>query len=104
MSYDNNKNQNISPSEWCDPEDLFDINKYLPIEIDDWFDVQSEPISIKNKNLINLSKPNNIDPPWTDVGFSRLHPIRHTPAEPKTVVSPWLQNEIKPDTNLKPLT
>lgn len=89
----------------CEPEDIFDINKYLLKEInDDWFECEPEPISIKNKKLIDITKPINIDPPWTDVGFNRLHPIRHTPAEPKNVVGSWLQNEIKPDINLKPLT
>jgi len=39
-----------------EPEDLFGVDKYLPQEVnDDWFGVQPEPISVKNRHLIENS-------------------------------------------------
>lgn len=87
----------------CEPEDLFDADKYLPQEVnDDWFEVQQEPISVKNRHLVNITKPIGVD----TIGSSKKnssHDIRGAPANPKYVVSPWLQSSIEPDTNLKPL-
>ena len=86
----------------CDPEDLFDVDKYLPQEVnDDWFEVQKEPISIKNRHLINITKPIGIN----TIGQSLRNAswdIRGTPANPKIVVSPWLISSIEPDINVKP--
>ena len=87
----------------CEPEDLFDADKYLPQEVnDDWFEVQQEPISVKNRHLVNITKPIGVD----TIGSSKKnssHDIRGAPANPKYVVGPWLQSSIEPDTNLKPL-
>jgi hypothetical protein len=87
----------------CEPEDLFDVDKYLPQEVnDDWFEVQPEPISVKNRHLINITKPIGIN----TIGTSKRNAswdIRGGPACPKFVVSPWMQSSIEPDTNLKPL-
>ena len=87
----------------CQPEDLFDVDKYLPQEVnDDWFEVQPEPISVKNRHLINITKPIGIN----TIGSSLRNAswdIRGAPACPKYVVSPWLGSSIEPDTNLKPL-
>jgi len=87
----------------CEPEDLFDADKYLPQEVnDDWFEVQQEPISVKNRHLVNITKPIGVD----TIGSSKRnssHDLRGAPANPKYVVSPWLQSSIEPDTNLKPL-
>ncbi|AYV82067.1 MAG: hypothetical protein Homavirus5_9 [Homavirus sp.] len=87
----------------CEPEDLFDVDKYLPQEVnDDWFEVQPEPISVKNRHLINITKPIGINTIGTSLK-NASHDLRGNPACPKTVVSPWLQSSIEPDTNLKPL-
>lgn len=87
----------------CDPEDLFDVDKYLPQEVnDDWFEVQPEPVSVKNRHLINVTKPIGINTIGTSLR-NASYDIRGTPACPKFVVSPWLQSAIEPDTNLKPL-
>lgn len=87
----------------CEPEDLFDVDKYLPQEVnDDWFEVQPEPISVKNRHLINITKPIGIN----SIGNSKRnasYDIRGSVACPKYVVSPFLQSSIEPDTNLKPL-
>ncbi|MBA42955.1 MAG: hypothetical protein CMF62_02960 [Magnetococcales bacterium] len=87
----------------CHPEDLFDTDRYLPQEVnDDWFEVQPEPVSVKNRHLINVTKPVGIN----TIGSSnrnQSYDIRGTPACPKFVVSPFLQSSIEPDVSLKPL-
>ena len=87
----------------CEPEDLFDVDKYLPQEVnDDWFEVQPEPISVKNRHLINITKPIGVNTIGTSLR-NASYDIRGTYANPKMVVSPWLQSSIESDTNLKPL-
>jgi hypothetical protein len=87
----------------CEPEDLFDVDKYLPQEVnDDWFEVQSEPISVKNRHLINITKPIGINTIGTSLK-NASYDIRGAVSNPKYVVSPWLQSSIEPDVNLKPL-
>lgn len=87
----------------CEPEDLYDVDKYLPQEVnDDWFEVQPEPVSVKNRHLINITKPIGVNTIGTSLR-NASHDIRGTPATPKFVVSPWLQSSIEVDTNLKPL-
>ncbi len=87
----------------CQPEDLFDVDKYLPQEVnDDWFEVQPEPISVKNRHLINITKPIGIN----TIGSSlrnASYDIRGAPACPKFVVSPFLNSNIEADVNIKPL-
>lgn len=84
-------------------EDIFDSNNYLPQEKnDDWFEVMPEPISVKNRHLINVSRPVGVN----TIGTTLKNPsydIRGTPACPKFVVSPWMQSSIEPDTNIKGL-
>jgi hypothetical protein len=87
----------------CEPEDLFDVDKYLPQEVnDDWFEVQPEPISVKNRHLINITKPIGINTIGTSLR-NASHDIRGAPSNPKTVISPFLNSSIEPDVNLKPL-
>jgi hypothetical protein len=87
----------------CEPEDLFDVDKYLPQEVnDDWFEVQPEPISVKNRHLINITKPIGVNTIGTSLRNASWD-IRGTPANPKYVVSPFLNSSIEPDTNLKAL-
>lgn len=87
----------------CEPEQLYDIDKLLPQEVNnDWFEVAPEPISVKNRHLINITKPIGID----TIGTSKKnasYDLRSDVLAPKFVVSPWLQSSIEPDTNLKPL-
>jgi len=87
----------------CEPEDLFDVDKYLPQEVnDDWFEVQPEPISVKNRHLINITKPIGINTIGSSLKNAN-YDLRASTANPKLVVSPWLQSSIEPDSNLKPL-
>ncbi len=87
----------------CEPEDLFDVDKYLPQEVnDDWFEVQPEPISVKNRHLINITKPIGINTIGTSLK-NASHDIRGSVGCPKFVVSPFLNSSIEPDNNIKPM-
>ena len=83
--------------------DIYNSDNYLPKnQRDDWFEVLPEAISVKNRHLINVSKPIGIN----TIGTSLRNPswdLRGTPSCPKFVSSPWLQSTIEPDTNLKSL-
>lgn len=73
----------------CEPEDLFDVDKYLPQEVnDDWFEVMNEPISVKNRHLINITKPIGINTIGTSLK-NASYDLRASPACPKFVISPW---------------
>ena len=78
-------------------EDIFNVENYLPQEHSkDWFEVMPDPVSVKNRHLINISRPVGIN----TIGNSLKNPsydIRGTPPNPKFVASPWLQSSIEPD-------
>lgn len=87
----------------CQPEDLFDVDKYLPQEVnDDWFEVQPEPVSVKNRHLINITKPLGVNTIGTSLKNSS-YDIRGSVSCPKSIVSPWGNSSIEADSNLKPL-
>lgn len=87
----------------CEPEDLFDVDKYLPQEVnDDWFEVQPEPISVKNRHLINITKPIGVNTIGTSLRNSS-YDLRSQPMCPKFATSPWLNSSIEADNNLKPV-
>jgi len=85
--------------------EIFNSQNYLPNEKSvnpDWFDVVPDAISVKNRHLINVSKPMGIN----TIGTSLRNPsydIRGSPPNPKFVISPWLQSTIEPDNNFKSL-
>jgi hypothetical protein len=85
--------------------EIFDCNNYLPDEKaanPDWFDIVPEPVDVKNRHLINVSKPIGIN----TIGTSLRNPsydIRGSPPNPKNVVSPWGNSTIEYDNNLKSL-
>lgn len=87
----------------CSPENLFKANNYLPKEVnDDWWELVPEAVSVKNRHLINITRPIGIN----TIGQSlknASHDIRGSVANPKYVTSPWLNSSIEPDINLKPL-
>ena len=87
----------------CTPEELYDVQKYLPQEVaDSWFELVPEAISVKNRHLINITKPIGVN----TIGSSKKnasHDLRGAPSNPKYVVSPFLNSSIEPDNNLKPL-
>jgi hypothetical protein len=85
------------------PEDLFDTSKLLPNETrKDWFEILPDPISVKNRNLINVTRPIGINTINTTLKNPSLD-IRAAPPCPKFVVSPFLNSSIEPDINIKPI-
>lgn len=83
----------------CTPEQLFNIDKMLPQEVNnDWFQVQPDPVSVKNKHLINTVRPIGVNTIGT-ANKNQSYDIRGTPANPKFVVSPFLNSSIEPDYN-----
>jgi hypothetical protein len=86
-----------------DEEDIFKAEDYLPKEKkDDWFEVMPEAISVKNRHLINVTRPVGVN----TIGTTLKNPsydIRGNPPCPKFVVSPWMQSSYEPDTNIKGL-
>lgn len=84
-------------------DDLFNADNYLPqISHKDWFDVPPSPVDVKNRHLINVTRPIGVD----SVASSKKnasYDIRGNPPCPKFVVSPWMQSSIDPDVNIKGL-
>ncbi len=82
-------------------EEIFDVDKLLPIEQRaDWFETMPDQISVKNRHLINVSRPIGIN----TIGTSLKNPsydLRGSPPCPSMIVSPWLQTSISADTNIK---
>lgn len=84
------------------PDDLFDADKMLPQEVnDDWFQVTPDPISVKNRHLINTTRPIGVNTIGTSLR-NASYDIRGTPPNPKHVVSPFLNSSIEPDHNIRP--
>lgn len=83
--------------------EIFNSQNYLPdkkTENPEWFDTIPDAISVKNRHLINVSKPIGIN----TIGTSLRNPnydIRGSEPNPKFVISPWMQSTIEPDNNLK---
>ncbi len=87
----------------CDPEELFDVDKYLPQEVNsDFFEIMPEPVSIKNRHLINITKPLGVNTIGTSLK-NASYDLRSEPANPRFVVGPWNQSSIEGNINLKPL-
>ncbi len=98
-----NKYSSVSmgPKKPLSDQDKFTSENYLPQETNaDWFEVVPEPISVKNRHLINVSRPIGVN----TIGTSLRNPsydLRGSPPCPKYVVSPWMQSTIEPDYNLR---
>ena len=73
----------------------------LPVEEKDWFE-DVTPTRIKNRHLINIYRPVGVNTIATSLKNASLD-IRGCPANPKTVVSPFLNSSIEPDHNIKGL-
>ena len=101
-SFRSKKTEKCGSNGDCDPNDLFDVDKMLPQEVNnDWFEVQPEPVGVNNRHLINVTKPigmNTIGTSLRNAGYD----LRGTEPCPKFNVSPWLQSTIEPDHNLRP--
>lgn len=73
----------------------------LPVEEKDWFE-DVTPTKIKNRHLINIYRPVGVNTVSTSLKNPSLD-IRGSPANPKTVVSPFLNSSIEPDHNIRGL-
>jgi hypothetical protein len=73
----------------------------LPVEEKDWFE-DVTPTRIKNRHLINIYRPVGVNTISTSLKNPSLD-IRGNPANPKTVVSPFLNSSIEPDHNIRGL-
>ncbi len=80
---------------------MFNAETWLPKEKrDDWFDIVEEPISVKNRHLINVARPIGVN----TVGNSlrnASYDLRGTIPNPKFNVGPWNNSTIEPDYNNK---
>ena len=94
---------NAGPKKMMTDEEIFKSEDYLAKETNQsWFEVPPEPISIKNRHLINISRPIGVN----TIGNSLRNPsydLRGSPPNPKFIVSPWMQSTIEPDLNIKGL-
>jgi hypothetical protein len=87
------------------PEDLFKVDKLLPQEVkSDWFEVMPEPIKIKNRHLVNVTRPVGVN----TIGSSlknASYDLRgdSNAVNVKMVVSPWLQSSISENLSMKGL-
>lgn len=84
-------------------EDIFRAEDYLAKETNnDWFETVQEPVAIRNRHLINVTRPIGV----STISGSLRNPsydIRGSIPNPKLNPSPWLQSTIEPDINLKSL-
>ena len=78
-------------------KDLMNSDKLLPQqENKDWFDVVEDPITVKNRHLININKPIGIDSIGSSMKNACLDIRGNIPA-PKYAISPFLNSAIEPD-------
>ena len=82
-------------------DDMFNAGNLLPKQQNDWFEVHNN-VNVKNSHLINVYRPVGAN---TVSGSLRnpTYDFRGDIANPKYVVSPWLQSTISPDHNTKGL-
>ena len=91
---------NLGKSKKQSAKDIYNLDNFLPKQVnEDWFDNVPEPISVKNRYLINISKQVGVN----TIGSSHKNASWDLRGEvycPKFVVSPWMQSSIEPDTSL----
>lgn len=82
--------------------DKFDVDKLLPQEKNkDWFEDPYESSSVKNSHLINVYRPIGVNTISTTLK-NPSHDLRGDASpNPRTVISPFLNSSIEPDTNLR---
>jgi len=81
-------------------EDIYNLDNYLPKEQQkDWFDIPPEAVPIKDRHLINVTRPIGVT---TNASARRnaSQDLRGTPVCVKYVVSPWNNSSIDPDDNI----
>lgn len=78
-------------------KDLMNSEKLLPQqENKDWFDMVDDAITVKNRHLINISRPLGIDSIGSSMKIANLD-IRGRPVCPKYATSPFLNSSVEPD-------
>lgn len=80
----------------CDPYDLYNADNYLPQQkIPSWFEVGPDPVSVKDRNLVNVSRTMGIN---TTMGNKKnmSWDVRGGINNPRTIVGPWNQSVIEP--------
>ena len=80
----------------CDPNDLYNADNYLPQQkIPSWFEVGPEPVSVKDRHLVNISRTMGIN---TTMGNKKnmSWDVRGGINNPRTIVGPWNQSVIEP--------
>ena len=83
------------------PEELFNTARYLPQETNnDWFEVPHDPVSIKNRHLIQITRPTSVDSICTSLKYGS-HDLRGNEPCPKMIVSPWGNSSVEPDYNIR---
>ena len=79
--------------------ELYNVDSYLPEETNkDWFEVLPDSISVKNRYLINTSRPI----PLSSISSTLKNPsldIRGSENVVKAVVGPWLMSSYEQDYN-----
>jgi len=85
-----------SDNQNCDPSDLYNPDNYLPQEkIPSWFEPGADPVAVKDRNLVNVSRTMGIN---TTMGNNKnqSYDIRGGINNPRTLVGPWNQSVIEP--------
>lgn len=80
----------------CDRNDLYNPDNYLPQQnIPSWFDAGSEPVAVKDRNLVNISRTMAIN---TTMGNKKnmSQDLRGGINNPRAIVGPWNQAVIEP--------
>lgn len=97
-----NEGENLKPYQTSQMQplttkELYDSNKLLPGETTkDWFEVAPDPIKVKNRHLVNITRPIGLD----TVGSSKRNmsrDLRGDVLNPKRIISPWMNSSISPD-------
>lgn len=96
------RNQPFTKRTHSDVEDLFDVQKMLPQEDEDWFDITPLKTTkkIKGTHLIHPKVHMGVNTVSSSLR-NGSHDIRGDIVNPKLHTGPWLQSTIEPDTNIK---
>lgn len=93
---ENLKAYQSTQTEPLNTKELYDSSKLLPGETTkDWFEVAPDPIKVKNRHLVNISRPIGLD----TVGSSKRNmslDLRGDILNPKRIISPWMNSSISP--------
>lgn len=81
----------------CDPNDLYNADNYLPQQkIPSWFEPGPDPISVKDRNEVNISRTLAINTTLANSNKNQSWDIRGGINNPRGLVGPWNQSVIEP--------